>query len=112
MASSTTKLDSAIKFGAGRYRQESGLLDHIGEEVRRFGRRVLVVAGPRAWNAVKDKFTASMNASGVDFQLEIFGGWCSFEEAKVLAERPYLCLYLCAFYLHERYVHARGRQEA
>lgn len=89
MASSTTKLDSAIKFGAGRYRQESGLLDHIGEEIRRFGRRVLVVAGPRAWDAVKDKFTASMNESGIDFQLEVFGGWCSFEAAKELADKAH-----------------------
>lgn len=87
MASSTTKLDSAIKFGAGRYRQESGLLDRVGEEIRRFGRRVLVISGPRAWDAVKDKFTASMNEAGIDFQLEVFSGWCSFEAASDLADK-------------------------
>ena len=29
-------LDSAIKFGAGRYRQEKGLLEECGKEIARF----------------------------------------------------------------------------
>ncbi len=32
-------LDTAIKFGAGRYRQEQGLLEQCGEEVKRFGKK-------------------------------------------------------------------------
>ena len=47
-------LDTAIKFGAGRYRQEQGLLEQCGEEVKRFGKKAYIVAGPRAFAAVKE----------------------------------------------------------
>ena len=54
MASSTTELDTAIKFGAGRYRQERGLLAECGSEIARFGKRPLVVAGPNSWEVMGD----------------------------------------------------------
>ena len=41
-------LDTAIKFGAGRYRQEQGLLEQCGEEVKRFGKKAYIVAGADA----------------------------------------------------------------
>ena len=34
-------LDTAIKFGAGRYRQGVGILEECGGEVARFGKRPL-----------------------------------------------------------------------
>ena len=34
-------LDPAIKFGAGRYRQEKNLLEECGKEISRFGKRAL-----------------------------------------------------------------------
>ena len=43
------KLDNAYKFGAGRYLQEAGALNLVGNEVARFGKKALVIAGPRAW---------------------------------------------------------------
>ena len=46
-------LDSAIKFGAGRYRQEKGLLEQCGKEIARFSKKAFLVAGPRAFEAVK-----------------------------------------------------------
>ena len=54
MAKKELKLDTAIKFGAGRVRCERGLLPQLGEEIARQGKKVLIVAGPRAWDAVKD----------------------------------------------------------
>ena len=42
------KLDNAYKFGAGRYLQEAGALNLVGNEVARFGKKALVIAGPRA----------------------------------------------------------------
>lgn len=81
------KLDSAIKFGAGRVRCEQGLLSQLGEEFARFGRKMLIVAGPRSWDAVKDELVPSMEAAGVDHQLEIYTGWCSFEGAQALADK-------------------------
>lgn len=46
-------LDPAIKFGAGRYRQEKNLLEECGKEISRFGKRAFIIAGNRSWDAVK-----------------------------------------------------------
>lgn len=35
-------LDPAIKFGAGRYRQEKNLLEECGKEISRFGKRAFI----------------------------------------------------------------------
>lgn len=32
-------LDKAIKFGAGRYRQDKRLLEECGSEIKRFGKK-------------------------------------------------------------------------
>jgi len=48
-------LDPAIKFGAGRYRQEKNLLEECGKEISRFGKRAFIIAGNRAWDAVKER---------------------------------------------------------
>ena len=82
-----TKLDTAIKFGAGRVRCERGLLSQLGEEIARFGKRVLIVAGPRSWKAVADELVPSMEAAGVAWQLEEYTGWCSFEGANELVDK-------------------------
>lgn len=38
-------LDPAIKFGAGRYRQEEHLLEECGKEIARFGKKLYIIAG-------------------------------------------------------------------
>lgn len=81
------QLDSAIKFGAGRVRCEQGLLEQLGEEFARFGKKMLIVAGPRSWGAVKDRLVPSMKEAGVSWQLEIWSGWCSNEAADELAAK-------------------------
>ena len=59
-------LDSAIKFGAGRYRQDRNILEDCGKEIRRFGKKAFVVAGPRAFEAVKERLLAGFELlSGV-----------------------------------------------
>ncbi len=75
MSSNQPKLDTAIKFGAGRVRCEQGLLPQLGEEIARFGKKVLIVAGPRSWDAVKDQLEPALKEAGVDYQLEIWTGW-------------------------------------
>ena len=76
-------LDSAIKFGAGRYRQEKGLLEECGKEIARFSKKAFLVAGPRAFDAVKEKLLPSLDAAGVDYVVDIYTGVCSFEAAKL-----------------------------
>ena len=83
------ELDTAIKFGAGRVRCEQGLLEQLGEEFKRFGDKMLIVAGPRSWDAVKDRLVPSMEAAGVAWQLEIWTGWCCYEGAEELAAKAH-----------------------
>lgn len=80
-------LDSAIKFGAGRYRQGAGILAEAGEEIKRFSKKAFFVSGPRAWAAVEDVLVKSMNDAGVPFEHEVYEGWCSYESAKEYADK-------------------------
>lgn len=75
-------LDSAIKFGAGRYRQDRNLLEKCGEEIRRFGKKVFIVAGPRAFAAVKDRLLPGLERAGLEYVIAIYEGVCSYEAAE------------------------------
>lgn len=85
MSSSTTKLDNAIKFGAGRFRQERGLISQCGEEIARFGTKPLVITGPNSWAATGETLEESMAAAGLEPKIEVYDGWCSFEAAEEFA---------------------------
>lgn len=80
-------LDSAIKFGAGRYRQEKGLLEKCGEEIGRFSKKAFLVAGPRAFEAVKGRLLPGLEAAGVKYEIAIYEGVCCHEAAKEFADR-------------------------
>lgn len=80
------QLDTAIKFGAGRYRQEQGLIAQLGEEFARFSKKVFIVAGQRAWDTVADTLESSMREAKVEWVLHIWPGQCSFEAAELLAK--------------------------
>lgn len=80
-------LDSAIKFGAGRYRQEKGLLEECGEEIARFSKKAFIIAGNRAFAAVKDRLLPGIEKAGVEYTVEIYGGVCSFEAAREYADK-------------------------
>lgn len=82
-----TKLDSAIKFGAGRYRQGRRLLEESGEEIRRFGKRVFLVAGDTAFQAVERRLLTSLELAGVEYVVEIYHGTCSYEAAQEYAKK-------------------------
>ena len=71
-------MDSAVKFGAGRYRQGRGVLEHCGQEIRRFGKKAYIVSGPRAFDAVKDRLLPGLTEAGVGFVAEIYDGVCSY----------------------------------
>ena len=80
-------LDTAIKFGAGRYRQGAGMLDECGKEIARFGKNIFIVAGPRSWAAVEDKLTAALKKENIAYHLAIYEGWCSYEGAREYADQ-------------------------
>lgn len=76
------KLDSAIKIGCGRYRQEDHLLDKAGEEIKRFSQNILIVAGKRAFEAVKEKLLPSLDNKHIRYEVVIHTGACCYEAAK------------------------------
>ncbi len=82
-----TRLDKAIKFGAGRYRQGQGVLEDSGEEIRRFGKRAFLVAGNTAFQAVKRRLLQSLETAGVEYVVEIYCGTCSYEAAREYADK-------------------------
>lgn len=80
-------LDTAIKFGAGRYRQGTGILEEAGREIRRFGQKAFVLAGRRAWQAVQPRLEPALAAAGLDYVVEFYAGPCSYEAAAEYAAR-------------------------
>ena len=80
-------LDPAIKFGAGRYRQEKNLLEECGKEISRFGKRVFIIAGNRAWDAVKERMIPGFEKAGLEYELHLYSGKCSYEAAREYAEK-------------------------
>lgn len=82
-----TVLDTAIKFGAGRYRQGVGVLEECGGEIARFGKNVLLLAGHRAFAAVKDRLLPSLEAAGVAYTVALHEDYCTYEDAHALADQ-------------------------
>ena len=80
-------LDPAIKFGAGRYRQEKNLLEECGKEISRFGKRAFIIAGNRAWDAVKERMIPGFETVGLEYELHLYSGKCSYEAAREYAEK-------------------------
>lgn len=81
--------DTAIKFGMGRFRLERGLLEQLGDEISSFGKKVLVIAGPRSWGAVEERLVPSMQSSEIQWDLVIWKGACSSQGAHELADRAH-----------------------
>lgn len=80
-------LDTAIKLGAGRYRQGPDVLEHSGEEIARIGKKVFLLAGHHAFAAVQERLMPSLLAAGLQWELMLYQGFCSYEAAKAIAER-------------------------
>ena len=83
----TAKMDAAIKFGAGRYRQGVGILEECGGEVARFGKNVLLLAGPKAFAAVKERLLPSLEQAGVRYTVELYEEHCTHEAARAYADQ-------------------------
>ncbi len=80
-------LDTAIKFGAGRYRQGADILESVGDEIARFGKHIFIVAGKRAFKAVEERLVPSMKAAGLTWELAYYDGPCCYENASLFAEK-------------------------
>lgn len=80
-------LDTAIKFGCGRYRQDQGILEECGKEILRFGKKAYILAGKRAYAAVQTRLEGGFSKAGLEYVVEIYEGQCSYEQAEAYAQR-------------------------
>lgn len=80
-------LDTAIKFGAGRYRQEDKLLEQCGAEIARFSKKAFLLAGHTAFAVTKDRLLPGIEAAGVEMVVELYKGMCSYEAAAQLGQK-------------------------
>lgn len=79
-------VDTAYKFGCGRYRQEKNLISKAGEEVKRFGKKAFIVGGKTALSITEDKLLKSLSENGVDFSVHCYNGHCSHKSADKMCE--------------------------
>ena len=79
-------IDSAYKFGCGRYRQEKEMISKAGEEIKRFGKRALIIGGPTAISITKDKLCKSLHENNVEYEICIYKGHCSYTGAGKISE--------------------------
>ena len=45
-----------------------------GKEISRFGKRAFIIAGNRAWDAVKERMIPGFEKAGLEYELHLYGG--------------------------------------
>ena len=80
-------VESAFKFGCGRYRQEEHLLERCAEEVVRLGHSPLLVCTDISAGIALDKIRDSLTGSGIPLRVLKHNGYCDVEAAKNYIEQ-------------------------
>lgn len=78
------------------YIHEPGILHRAGEWIGRYGRSIYIVTGEKSWASCGERLTASLEKSGIHYQVSRFRGECSYEEverqkAAVAADTDLIC---------------------
>lgn len=73
-------VDEAYKFGCGRYIQCADASEKIGEEVLRYGRKVLVISGNKAFESIGEKCVNSLKKAGCTYKLILYSGFPTIEK--------------------------------
>ncbi len=69
----------------GRYTQGAGAIDHLADEIQRFGTSAFVVCDPFVYDELLPEYQASIS-KGVNAKFERFGGEASDEEVEKLTQ--------------------------
>lgn len=80
-------IDSAYKFGCGRYRQEKCLISKAGEEIKRFGKKAFIIGGETALSITEEKLCSSLKENGIEFLVQSYAGQCSHDGADIMSEK-------------------------
>ena len=74
-------LDSAIKIPGGPLPPGQEHPEGVRAGDTQVWQKAFVIAGPRAFDAVKGQLIPGFEAAGLDYVVEIYSGPCSFEAA-------------------------------
>lgn len=78
--------EKSFRIGCGRYLQEAGILQSVGNEVLRLGKSPLIVGGKTALALTREKIETSVKNVCEKYFVEEHRGTCNHERAKELAE--------------------------
>jgi len=82
--------DISYRFGAGRYLQKPDVLKDSGSEILRYGKKVYVIGGYRAFEAAWSYMEESFRIAGLSYVKESYSGYPSVQkiaELKVNVQR-------------------------
>lgn len=76
-------LASAMEVTTARYIYEADAIEHLGSELRLLKRsKVYILGGHRALQAALPKIQVSLVDEGIQYELGIFEGYCTYENAQ------------------------------
>jgi len=67
-----------------QYLQEPGSLNKAGDLLGKFGKRLFVISGKKAWAAAGSALARSLEQARLSYTVEWFGGTCTYAEAERL----------------------------
>ena len=77
--------EKSFRIGSGRYLQEAGILQTLGEEVVRLGTAPLIVGGKTALSLTRTQIEESLKRTLTHYRIEEHRGTCNDEDARALA---------------------------
>ena len=80
-----TVVDQAYKIGAGRYLQYKNVLYEAGFEIKRFGKKALVIGGPTALSITKQQLCQSFEKAYLQYSFREYSGEVCYEMTNAFA---------------------------
>lgn len=78
----------AMEVASGRYIQSENAIQAIGEEVRLFGgKKAYLLGSPKALQVAQDGIMQSLREAEIDWEIGVFSGFCTYENARKHAEQ-------------------------
>ena len=77
---------SRIFLAPSKYVQGPDSISSIGEYVLELGNKPMILSGKTAWSECNENVSKSLDAKGISFHMEFFGGECCEDEIKRLSD--------------------------
>lgn len=89
MATKSKIVETAFRFGSGRYIQESGACSRLAEELARLGcRKPFIIGGKTALSLTLGLLSASLDAEKMPYQVRYYEGFCCAATCEELMAEP------------------------